>query len=289
MLLSVWLKNPTGSNSTMKNTLLVSEAEHEARKLLTMLDLSQPPICPFQIARRHGIAVESKNTNKPGVSGILIKAGEQFGIMYATHIQNEGFIRFTVSHELGHYFIPGHPEHLFKEMNGTHHSRSGFVSNDPYELQADHFAKELLMPESMFREEIPKAGEGFEAIQHLSQKFNTSITATAIRYCTYAEHAVAGIMSSGKNVEWCFMSETLSEIPNIGWIKKGSLLPPRSYTLSFNKDAENISGSKKMEGWTNLSEWIDDAPDIEMKEDVIGLGSYSKTLTILFTDEAINP
>jgi len=270
----------------MKNSLLISEAEYEAKKLTK--NITGLPICPFKIAQDHKITVQSKDSDNPGVSGFLMRAGNQFGIMHASHVKNEGFIRFTIAHELGHYFIPGHPCKLFGESDGIHPSRSGFVSQDPLELQADHFAKELLMPESLFQRESSKAGEGFEAIERLSKKFNTSITATAIRYCAFAENAVVIIMSSGKNIEWAFMSPVLSEIPKIGWIKKGSSIPANSYTYSFNKDKENITAAKKLEGWTDLSNWLEDAPEIEMKEDVIGLGSYGKTLTVLFTSEAID-
>jgi len=31
------------------------------------------------------------------------------------------------------------------------------------------------------------------------------------------------------------------------------------------------------------------APAVEMEEDVVGLGSYGKTLTVLFTDEDLEP
>jgi hypothetical protein len=34
-----------------------------------------------------------------------------------------------------------------------------------------------------------------------------------------------------------------------------------------------------------LDDWLDGAPQVEVNEDVVGLGSYGKTLTILFTDE----
>jgi hypothetical protein len=272
----------------MKNTLLISEAEHEAKQLIAKLKITETPICPFKIAKEHEITVKSKDSDEPGVSGFLIRVGGQFGIMHASHIKNEGFIRFTIAHELGHYFIPGHPDKLFGNSDGIHPSRSGFISQDPLELQADHFAKELLMPESLFQQEASKAGEGFNAIEYLAKKFNTSITATAIRYCAFAEDAVAVIMSSERNIEWCFLSQTLSDLPNIRWIKKGSLIPPNSCTCDFNKDKANITNAKRVEGWTDLSTWLEDAPEIEMKEDVIGLGSYGKTLTILFTTEAID-
>ncbi len=35
-----------------------------------------------------------------------------------------------------------------------------------------------------------------------------------------------------------------------------------------------------------LALWFDGAPDIEMNEDVVGLGAYGRTLTVLHTDQA---
>jgi len=39
---------------------------------------------------------------------MLVKAGDQFGIMYATNIPIKGFQKFPIAHELGHYGIDGH-------------------------------------------------------------------------------------------------------------------------------------------------------------------------------------
>ena len=36
-----------------------------------------------------------------------------------------------------------------------------------------------------------------------------------------------------------------------------------------------------------LDEWLDGAPRIEMKEDVVGLGHYGKARTVLFTNEEV--
>ena len=69
---------------------------------------------------------------------MLIRSGNEFGIVYATHIDNEGFRRFSVAHEIGHYRIPGHIDLLLK--NGIlHESRAGFEDNQKLEREADHF------------------------------------------------------------------------------------------------------------------------------------------------------
>jgi Zn-dependent peptidase ImmA (M78 family) len=73
-----------------------------------------------------------------GVSGMLLRHGNNFGIVYATNIRSQGFQRFSISHELGHYFLPGHVDQILTE--GVHVSRAGFITADPYELEADHFA-----------------------------------------------------------------------------------------------------------------------------------------------------
>lgn len=37
-----------------------------------------------------------------------------------------------------------------------------------------------------------------------------------------------------------------------------------------------------------MDDWFEGAPQLEMKEDVVGLGGYGKTLTVLFTEEAFD-
>ncbi len=154
----------------MKHKLELQEAEVEAKSVIEKFNIASLPICPFSIAKEHGIVTEPKDSDKPGVSGFFIKIGDVFGIKYATHIKNEGFIHFTVAHELGHYFLPGHFEYLFRGRDGIHESRSGFISEDFYEKQADYFAKSLLMPEELFLAALREAGEGFVAVKSLATK-----------------------------------------------------------------------------------------------------------------------
>ena len=261
-----------------------AEAEHAAAQVVKDCGFTAFPICPFEIAKKHDIHVEAKESSQPGVSGFLMRVGDVFGIRYAQHIQNEGFIRFTVAHELGHYFLPGHPEKLFPNGNGLHQSRSGFISHDPLERQADSFASALLMPDILFRKAVDGAGSGFAAIEKLATGCKTSITSTAIRYTQFTDEAVAVIVSSGRQIEYCFMSDRIRDLRGITWIKKGDRLPSGT-TLDFNGDLSNIEEARREEGTCSLDDWFDGAPQVEVNEDVVGLGSYGKTLTVLFTDE----
>ena len=262
------------------------EAEREAELLVR--SINDLPVCPFAIANKHDILVEAKDSREPGVSGFLTWFDNNFGIAYSNHISNKGFIRFTIAHELAHYFLPGHIEKLFSNGNKVHKSYSGFISDNLYEKQADHFAKCLLMPNKLFLKALRDAGEGFSAIKSLSTKCRTSITATAINFAQFAEDPVAVIMSCGNKIEWSFVSEALSSCNYLRWPKKGSLIPSGTATAEFNKNQNNIKQCKQAEAWTSLDQWFDEGPEFEMKEDVVGLGSYGKTLTVLFTNEAID-
>jgi Zn-dependent peptidase ImmA (M78 family) len=261
------------------------EAEYEAEKVLAARASLDLPICPFAIAKKVDIVIKPKPSSERGVSGFLMRVGDVFGIQYASHIANDGFIRFTVAHELGHYFLPGHAEYLFPGGTGLHESRSGFISGDRYERQADHFASALLMPEKLFRRHVNRAGRGFAAIETLAKEFQTSITATAIRYTKFTDDAVAVVVSNGDRIDYCFMSDRIRDLRGITWIRKGDLLPDGTTTAEFNADASNVDEARREEGAGYLDDWFDGAPRIEVNEDVVGLGSYGKTLTVLFTDE----
>ncbi len=240
------------------------------------------PVDPILIARKADIEVKSWKPDKEGVSGVLMKVGERFLIAHSEAIDNQGFINFTVGHELGHYYLGGHVEAILG--SGAHYSRSGFVSQDPFEREADCFAAELLMPRGWFLSAMTNAGEGFRAIEKLASLCKTSIVATAIRYSELTDAPMAVIISTGRSVDYCFMSGSLREY-RMKWLERGALVPKFTATEAFNRDAENIRHGRRRELESSLSSWFEGAPKMEMKEDVVGLGHYGKTLTVLFADE----
>jgi hypothetical protein len=272
---------------TMMLPLCCLEAAVQADEILQDLGITTLPVDPFAIAEEHGIAVQSKLTSSPGVCGFLVKAGNIFGVMCATPLKNEGVTRFTLAHELGHYFLPGHPEALFPGGQGRHASKSGFVSRGPREEEADCFAAALLMPNGPFRAEMEGAGQGFPAIEYLASVCVTPITATAIRYATLSPNPVVVIVSSGRNVDYCLMSESISDIPGICWIRKDGLLPHGTLSSAFSTDPARVKAGAKAEGWTHLDLWLNGAPEAKVKEVVVGLAGYEKALTVLFTEDAL--
>lgn len=263
------------------------EAEICAREIGESSGMSAFPVDPFQIARQEKIELYEM-PHKTGVSGMLVKSGDSFTIGYSIGIQNKAFQRFTVAHELGHYFLPGHSEQLFAGGNGCHKSQAEFSSGNQWERQADYFAAALLMPERQYEQALRDAGDGLPAIEHMASLCQTSLTATAIRYATFADDPVLVVLSDGRKIRYADASSPIQNImPKRDLWLHGQIVPPSSCTAAFGKNASLLNTAQRKEGYCSLSDWIVDAPDIEMKEDSIGLGGYGSVLTILFTDEAI--
>jgi Zn-dependent peptidase ImmA (M78 family) len=261
-----------------------SSALQKAEKFLKDQGISSLPIDPQEIAERLGIVVEPKRNSASGVSSMLVRHGNNFGILYATHIASEGFQRFSVAHELGHYLLEGHPEHIFRGGGDTHASRAGFVSKDPFEQEADYFATGLLMPDPMFTTALGRGGDGLAAIQKLADLCRTSLTATSIRYAQKADLPVAVVMSSGNRIDYCFMSKSMEDFSEITWLRKREFLPGEVATAHFNSDPRNVAEAKRQEVDTDLQKWFGGSRHIAMTEEIVGLGSYGRTLTVLSTN-----
>jgi predicted transcriptional regulator len=199
--------------------------------------------------------------------------------MYATNIPSKGFQKFSIAHEIGHYCIEGHVDALLE--NGTHYSHAGFVSGDPFEQEADYFAAALLMPEGPFRRALDRHETGLASIEALRKECETSLTATAIRYAGLTRDGVAVILSVGKSVDYCFMSDGLKAAKGISWIRKGTPVPSDTLTFSFSALGENVRLGKKDEGDGRLNDWMGGDQTYRVREEVVGLGQYGRTLTIL--------
>ena len=256
------------------------KAGWEADQLLRQLGISKLPIDPFEIASGLDIELRPLPTSAGGASGMLIHVNGQFGIGYPTHVASEGFKNFSVGHELGHYRLPGHVDAVL-DRRGQHYSRAGFRSADPFEQEADHFAAALLMPTKLFTSAARLAGDGLKAIKTLARECNTSLEATAIRYVQTSRDPVCVLRSKGKRIDYAFMSGPLKEFSGLDWIRKGALLPTGSVTDSFNADESNVELGVHIDGTSSLQDWFNGPYRQEVLEEVMGLGSYGKTLTLL--------
>ena len=92
---------------------------------------------------------------------------------------------------------------------------------------------------------------------------------------------MAVIRSEGGTIDYAVMSEPLKDFSNLDWIRKGTPLPAGSATAIFNADTENVARAVRADGTSALQDWFNGPHRQEIIEEVVGLGSYGKTLTVL--------
>ena len=260
-----------------------------AEKLLRdEFKIDKLPVKPIALAKSQGIRVIPMPKEHDGVSGMFIQAHGKSAIAYATHIESKGFQHFSVAHEIGHYYLPGHIDAILPDGATEHYSRSGFVSDDRYELEADHFAAGLLMPTRLFTRAMETAGDGLDAIEHLKTRCETSLTATAIRYQQLTDEAVVILQSRGNRIEFCFMSDRFLSLKPGRWPRKGDAVPRRSVTHRLNAAPDRILQAERLAEEAHAADWFGDFPDIELYEEVVGLGRYGRSLTVITTVDALD-
>lgn len=90
--------------------------------------------------------------------------------------------RFSIAHELGHYFIPEHHQAIINGTFPLHPSRFNPCQRNEIEGQADIFASTLLMPGSIFKEACYRQKFSLKLIDELSERFKVSKLSTLLRF-----------------------------------------------------------------------------------------------------------
>lgn len=242
------------------------------------------PIDPFRIAANEDIFIEAKKPDQAGVSGGIIFGDHGVGIFYATNIASSGFQRFTIGHELGHYFLDGHPDEILKHAP-LHISRAGFTEgSSSIEIEADHFSSGLLMPTGLVRQALDRNQVGLTGIERLALESECSLTASAIRAAECCPYPMAVVVSRGERVCYSFLSDGFKQLKPRSYPRKSDLLPDTG-TRAFNSDPVNVAQGHRATAETTLSEWFDGPPGIMLDEEIIGLGSFGFTLSVFSSEE----
>ena len=191
--------------------------------------------------------------------------------------------RFTIAHELAHFFID---EHRIGLKNGTlppHGSRHDIDHKDLIEQEADYFASCLLMPDNLFRKFSGGPGKKFslQTILNLSDEFQSSVLSTALKFVEIGTHSVCIVVSENNRVKWSARSYDFPKWASR--FKVGQALPPTTVAGEyFTKTDAKFTGVEAVQpnDWF-FAHW--DA-DRDMYEQCYYSESYGYVISVLLFD-----
>jgi Zn-dependent peptidase ImmA (M78 family) len=201
----------------------------------------------------------------------LVRKGRRGVIRTSAAIREEGRKRFAIAHELGHWFLHEDESQFFictaenmREYKGS-----------PMEVEANLFASELLMPTFLFRPLAQGTEPQLDNIKKLAGQFNTSLTATGMKFVDLNEHECILVLSTNGVVTWSKQKGTRTGLR----IEKGTPL----HTESLARYAFNSSGKAgpeivPTEAWVT-GNWYD--RQIEITEESWAMEDYDSVLSLL--------
>lgn len=190
--------------------------------------------------------------------------------------------RFTLAHELGHYFIDEHRNNLLfgAKPHPSFSDREG--ANLMIEREADFFASRLLLPEGRFRPAAKNAPAGLSAVITLAQQFDVSATCAAIRVVTAETFPAVIIKWSDSGLSWKWSSRSFWDYGFRRMVAASSSLPRDSATAKAL--AASKSNGQPFENATTAAHWFPvgqkDLRNIILREEALVLGRFG-VLTML--------
>jgi Zn-dependent peptidase ImmA (M78 family) len=193
--------------------------------------------------------------------------------------------RFTVGHELGHFFIDEHRRVLESGRAPSHGSRCGLFDsqNSIEELEADFFAANVLMPPSRFLPMLQKRMfKGVaNAIVQLKEIFQTSITGAALQFTRLSPKPCAVLKWNSEKLEWGRFSPLWEYGDELRFRFAKSLFVADLPATNCATAAALISGADRIQGPTTATAAFyfsgvnpGATNDIILNEEAISLGEY---------------
>lgn len=210
-----------------------------------------------------------------GCEARLVRGRTRGVIRVRSTIPESGRKRFAAAHELGHFLLHADVSQYFictaDDLRDYRHS--------PVEIEANRFASHLLMPAFLFRPRCRNKDPNIATVQVLATEFETSLTASAIRFVEESGHLCTVVLSRDKVIEWAKSSEG----PRAPRIEKGQSLSPDS--LAYHCTADD-----QLSPWQEVpaTAWLEDATDAkrwEVMEQSFRFRGYPFVLTLLCLTE----
>ena len=195
-------------------------------------------------------------------------------------IKDTGQKRFTLAHEMGHYFNEREIR-TKKFYKCTAADMWSFKSQMTYENEANEFASEILMHKPWFSEFIKKRQINFDLIKEIANEFSVSLTAAAIRYSIIGKYPVAVIFTKDGKKAW----SSISDYFPFKWIPPGYLVRKDSAAYDFYAGNEMQTCDDLVTAETWFAEDNRCRKDVYLYEQNVAMPNYNAVLTLLWESE----
>lgn len=191
-----------------------------------------------------------------GIEGMLSKSrtANEWFILFDETVEITGRVRFTISHELGHYLLHRNLSEQFKCGQATMLDYDSHESQSR-EKEANEFASFLLMPLNDFRKEIEGHEVTLELISHCAEKYRVSITACALKWIKFTDESAILVIARDDFILWSYPSETARR-QGI-FFKQGTEVPPESQLNLTQGSTTNKSIRMPAGVWHPLHESVE--------------------------------
>jgi len=144
------------------------------------MGIENPPVDPRDICRKFAIDLFPVELDDD-ISGMLKKSDGK-GAIYVNKNHHPNRQRFTIAHELGHYFLD-HINGVHVDKKVIYRDANSGKAEFADEISANRFAAELLMPKDFISQHLEKIGDYFDddLIETLATDFLVSATAMSLR------------------------------------------------------------------------------------------------------------
>lgn len=248
------------------------------------------PVNPLAIAKEEGIELAPGQYGEKFDARIkYIRSEKTFILFYreACYGPTEGRVRFSIGHELGHYYLPHHRGYLLSGQ--SHNSVTDFRSHDPREREADEFSSSLLMPNELFAGELKERNLTICTLADLSRlaenAFQTSLTSTVRRYVGLDWEACSMIVSEAGVVKWAKHSDSMRAL-GMGYVEYDTCVPNTTPTAKLWERLGKEATLDRVEGGVDADIWFERPYRRRLWEEAMPLGYTGQVMTFLTAEEA---
>ncbi|MBQ7668719.1 MAG: ImmA/IrrE family metallo-endopeptidase [Clostridia bacterium] len=169
-----------------------------AIELIEKLEL-KPPIDLYELCKVFNIEIVKENL-KNAYAYFRIRNGRKV-IFLSNSIVGTEKEKFTIAHELGHYFLPNHLEKIDDMYTKTDYMYKN--KRKKIETDVDKFAAELIMPSKFINPELEKISlRNFKQLEELAQKYQVSLTSLLCRYVDLNSETMALLCYENDKQKW---------------------------------------------------------------------------------------